>query len=690
MTRYTRFFCGIFAKCLILRLYKTRSNQTISPYQHRQFPVTVVERTNSLVRYVLTIPKRKMDKLFAFCVLLIGFNIEDTTGASISIPCEPPIIENGIVKTAVPESGVYNVGKRIRIRCDSGFDMHGSIPTCQADGTWKILPTCVERGSTKIVERSNSKTCQNPFDSKNGASPSPKKDYYNPGDVVTLTCDDGFVPSINNFTYTCDKHGQFPGDIATCIPLSCGLASPPDHLVIENYKPKYMYKEVVKYSCEWGYKLQSSSTSSRCEKNGRISPKLPKCIKIYCKKPKVGERLKFYPVADVYELAEFVAFKCGIGYFMKDDVVVLKCTESGKFSGPFPTCSGSGTLPGGVTCDFPKAPKNGRIVENAGIYHEGQTIHYECKDGFEIEGAKSSKCQPDGTFLPKVPECKGIKCSPPPDVMNGYYKMEDSEHKYQSEVEYLCNDGYQVDGNKFLTCGKSGEYTPSPPRCEKITSCYPPIIPRNGKIVPDTSENPIGKEIIYLCEAGYVLAGDAEAICLKNGQFYPDGQKCEEESVCTDPIIENGSTFRGRTVGDVGKIMYACDKGFELAGPKTSTCVNGKYEPSPPLCIPVICIIPSPLPEHVELIAEKPVLFVGERILFLCPKGYTLKGKPRATCEENGLFSSLPDKCEADKPSCKERCIFEKGAECQCDYYCSFYGNCCEDHKQHCESFELR
>ena len=62
-----------------------------------------------------------------------------------------------------------------------------------------------------------------------------------------------------------------------------------------------------------------------------------------------------------------------------------------------------------VTCPKLIAPEYGRVSVSGYAY--SSTAYYSCDYGYDLDGSHSRKCQHDGTWYGKAPECRPAKRS---------------------------------------------------------------------------------------------------------------------------------------------------------------------------------------------------------------------------------------------------------------------------------------
>ena len=60
-----------------------------------------------------------------------------------------------------------------------------------------------------------------------------------------------------------------------------------------------------------------------------------------------------------------------------------------------------------VTCSKLDAPNYGKVWVTGNSY--SSTAYYTCNYGYELDGSHSRRCQHDGTWYGKAPECRPVK-----------------------------------------------------------------------------------------------------------------------------------------------------------------------------------------------------------------------------------------------------------------------------------------
>lgn len=60
----------------------------------------------------------------------------------------------------------------------------------------------------------------------------------------------------------------------------------------------------------------------------------------------------------------------------------------------------------------------------------------------------------------------GIECGYPADIQNGHYQLLNGSVSYLSQVEYTCENGYEMLGRALLTCDVDERWNGPPPLCQ--------------------------------------------------------------------------------------------------------------------------------------------------------------------------------------------------------------------------------
>ncbi|XP_077496349.1 seizure protein 6 homolog, partial [Amblyomma americanum] len=162
-----------------------------------------------------------------------------------------------------------------------------------------------------------------------------------------------------------------------------------------------------------------------------------------------------------------VQYRCNPGYRLIGDSVRV-CQGDGTWSGPEPTCQGSGPPPAG--CPSPGSIANGAVDVPAGALVVNTKVQYRCNQGYTLVGNSERTCQSDGTWSGAEPTCQGASppasCTRPGSIANGAVDVPAGALVVNTKVQYRCNQGYTLVGNSERTCQSDGIWSGAEPTCQ--------------------------------------------------------------------------------------------------------------------------------------------------------------------------------------------------------------------------------
>uniref|UniRef100_A0A8C8STL9 Sushi domain-containing protein n=1 Tax=Pelusios castaneus TaxID=367368 RepID=A0A8C8STL9_9SAUR len=180
-----------------------------------------------------------------------------------------------------------------------------------------------------------------------------------------------------------------------------------------------------------------------------------------------------------------------------------------------------------------------------------------------------------------------------------------------------------------------------------VTRCPPPPAIGHGKPrVQALDEFTSGTSVIYHCEPGYSLLGEASLHCTASGAWSHPLPQCEV--TCVSPAVDNGRTngvqlaYRPRDV-----VLFECDPGYNLSGSPQAQCQeDGSWDPPIPICERILqCLSPPPI-DHGKPSAQALAVFTsGMSVNYSCEIGYWLTGPASVYCTAAGTWSPLPPRC---------------------------------------------
>ena len=284
----------------------------------------------------------------------------------------------------------------------------------------------------------------------------------------------------------------------------------------------YGYSSTAYYRCNYGYDLHGSY-SRKCQHDGTWYGSAPEC-----RKAKRGKKLT--PVESYYY------------------ITILTITS--------------------VTCSKLDAPRYGNVWVTSDSY--SSTAYYSCNYGYELDGSYSRKCQHDGTWYGKAPECRkarrGKQLTPfqshqsTPIIIPAvtcskldaprYGKVSVTGYSYSSTAYYTCDYGYELDGSHSRKCQHDGTWYGKAPECRKAeggkdnavmqfhlhqdlsfthiptVNCPNVNAPRYGKVW--VTGYSYSSTAYYSCDYGYELHGSYSRKCQHDRTWYGKAPECRQ------------------------------------------------------------------------------------------------------------------------------------------------------------------
>ncbi|XP_029470754.1 sushi, von Willebrand factor type A, EGF and pentraxin domain-containing protein 1 [Rhinatrema bivittatum] len=574
------------------------------------------------------------------------------------IKCVPPVnISNG----EVIGSG-YDFGQQAQYHCNEGYILHG-LPklTCQADGTWDAkFPYC---------ERVN---CGPPEDISHAFLNGSNFSY---DEYIRYVCFPGYELH-GSPQRQCLSNGLWSGKPPLCLPCTCPAPIIQNGVIIGE---DFSCGEVVTFQCHEGFKLLGP-TSIKCEAAGKWSSGFPYCGRISCGSAPSIPNAFINGSSSLDENA--ILYNCATGYVLQGSSELV-CTKKGTWSEPYPNCEliscgpppsvlnalalgdlhtyGSKVqfrcLEGYVMnsedetrtcledgqwssesisctprkCSLPTNTVN--IIVSHTEFTINKTITISCTEGYVISGTSTSTCQPDGSWAPPFSDdvCSPVSCGKPEPLQHGI--LLGTRYLYKDAILYQCNTGYELQGEAEQTCQHNKLWSGKKPECRRI-SCGPPEFLQNG--IMQGSQYLFGDEVTYSCNQGFELQGPSRRICHVNKQWSPSAPACVSVSCEPHSSVENALSI---ATGNVyrSNVTFVCNFGFHLVGPQNITCLaNGTWSKPFPYCKETTCAAPA-----LQVVGKATYenLTVGSRVVYSCSEGFSLEGESLAECTENGSWS---------------------------------------------------
>lgn len=140
--------------------------------------------------------------------------------------------------------------------------------------------------------------------------------------------------------------------------------------------------------------------------------------------------------------------------------------------------------------------------------------------------------------------CRGFRC-PVPAVEHGSFFPRRVSHAPGDMVSIECDDGYQLLGAMSRTCLPNGRWNGSTTACEDGTgTCPNPGIPPGS--VKSGKNYGVGDKVQYRCQGDLVMIGSPVRVCLETGVWTGSEPSCQHKvsfDIPEEVAIHFSSTF---------------------------------------------------------------------------------------------------------------------------------------------------
>ncbi|XP_048255629.1 sushi, von Willebrand factor type A, EGF and pentraxin domain-containing protein 1-like [Haliotis rufescens] len=520
----------------------------------------------------------------------------------------------------VEHGNVVATDEVLTYTCDDGYDLMGSRSRrCLNTGLWDTdAPACLPVH------------CPSPVPINHGQIEGGEFIY---GQSITYTCDEGFL-LVGSRVRRCLATGFWETESPFCDRATCGMPRPPQHGMVSG--ASYLFEDVVEYSCDFGYLLVGENRHV-CEANGKWSAEVPFCEIIVCESPPEVLNSQFTLSSDIgqYSVGVTITYTCNVGYEI-DGASTLRCLESRSWSDSPPQCSL-------VSCPSIDYIENGLVVGTEYTYES--TLRFQCSRGYEVVGDDLLVCQEHGSWSSNTPTCEPVSCEAPDSIQYGGFRTHnggtsEGPFRFNDQVTYFCEAGYNVVGNVLRQCNGEGGWTNQAPICYPV-NCHEPPPVQFSTIIGDNFD--FGQAVAYECYPGYRRDGNYVLECGASGSWIGDVPLCEKIE-CGPPVVFDHSSVTVETVGVVQVAKYVCNSGYILQGDPRAVCDMGTWVGDARLdCVPVDCGPPA-LADYTSISYTSTILHsVAD---YGCVTGYSLSsGALRHTCQEDGTWSEQVPVC---------------------------------------------
>ncbi|XP_029906989.1 complement decay-accelerating factor isoform X2 [Myripristis murdjan] len=185
---------------------------------------------------------------------------------------------------------------------------------------------------------------------------------------------------------------------------------------------------------------------------------------------------------------------------------------------------------GAAECPKPLTWQNMVLTNEALLqnnFKEGAEITYECANGYEKEeGSGTSTCTGGEWTNPDL-QCKKKDCGLPRPQPHMAFIIDEGT-LFGASVKVICDKGYELSGTAYKDCYASGWSGRA--RCDVVT-CVKPNAVANGRSSWDSDKEPEYGEIIeFFCDDGHTLIGNKTIECTETGQYSSPPPECEGDT----------------------------------------------------------------------------------------------------------------------------------------------------------------
>ncbi|CAD7672509.1 unnamed protein product [Nyctereutes procyonoides] len=554
----------------------------------------------------------------------------------------------------------FPIGTSIKYECRPGYQKRVFSMKCLQNSVWSSVENMCKR-----------KSCGTPPELLNGKLTVDGDARF--GSTVHYACNVGYQ-LIGHSSISCiisDNTVVWDDDPPICETIHC---EPPPDIANGNFlstnREYFPYATVVTYRCNTGHRGEklyelvgnpSIYCTSEDNRVGTWSDLPPQCIVLNrCTPPVIENAIRISENKSLFFLYETVSFICKPGFVMEGPSNVY-CQRQNKWGPELPSCTRA--------CQAPPEIFHGKhSARNKDSFAPGQEVFYSCEPGYELQGAASLRCTPQGDWSPAAPRCEGKSCADFLDQLPNGHVLFPISLQLGAKVSFVCDEGFRLQGSSSSYCvlvGTESLWNNSVPVCEQIFCPNPPSIPNGHHTGTSWGRIPYGKEITYTCDhhptRGMIfnLIGESTILCTSDNQGNgiwsgpaphcvlagPAGYcKAPEEFPFAKPATAiNESEFPIGT-----SLNYKCLPGYSENMFSITCLENLVWSSAKDICRRKSCgTPPEPINGMVQIITDTQF---GSTVHYSCNEGYRLIGSPSAAC----LLSGSTVTWDKEAPMCEK------------------------------------
>uniref|UniRef100_A0A1A8H783 CD55 molecule, decay accelerating factor for complement (Cromer blood group) n=1 Tax=Nothobranchius korthausae TaxID=1143690 RepID=A0A1A8H783_9TELE len=152
---------------------------------------------------------------------------------------------------------------------------------------------------------------------------------------------------------------------------------------------------------------------------------------------------------------------------------------------------------------------------------------------------------------------------------------------------------------------------------------------------------------VLTCKTGFNLVGQNEIMC--GDQGWSGRLPVCEAITCSPPadVVNGGFSPQREVYKFQDAVSFSCKKGFTLSGRTKLTCTEqGTFSPAPPTCVLVKC--EDPVIPNAEFVGgSRPPHGYAATVEYRCKAGFKMTGSSSLKCEMNSRWSPEIPKCSS-------------------------------------------
>nr|AHA51060.1 E-selectin [Danio rerio] len=559
------------------------------------------------------------------------------------VKCEPNEVNalDHSSKQCSHPHGNFAYDSQCEYSCEEGYELKGSSTTrCNFTAEWTSKPPSCELVQCPQLNKplKGGMQCNHPMG------------QFSYQSSCEFVCDEGYkLRDSSSSTLICGATGHWNDSQPTCEIVKCKAKdiTPPAHAKVHCTNEDIPYKSQCEYSCEEGYELKGSSTTT-CTSTTEWSSEPTTCELVQCpalEKPVNGD----LSCTLSFSYGSKCSFSCGEGFILTG-VSETSCTKTAEWSQEPPRCEV-------VQCSELANPQKGGMQCNhpMGQFSYQSSCEFVCDEGYKLQNSSSSTsiCGATGFWNDSHPTCEIVKCKARDLTTPANDKVHCTNENipYESQCEYSCEEGYELKGSSTTMCTSTTEWSNEPPTCE-LVQCPELAKPLEGEM---DCNHPMGQfsylsSCVFVCDEGYNLRDSSSSIliCGATGQWNDHSPleivKCKEVDITPPAHAKVHCT--NEDIPYESQCEYSCEEGYELKGSSTTTCTSTtEWSSEPTICELIQCPALDNLVNG-DLSCNSSFSY-GSKCSFSCAEGFILQGASEISCTNTAEWSQKPPRCEA-------------------------------------------